>query len=131
MQQLQIKQNRALKTLYELDFLTPTKQMHKDLKLLMVKDIAKINTLKFVYNQRNEITPAVFKKYFIENRNIHTHNTRQTENLHNLQTNSNREKQLIKYRGAILWNEIPLPERKHKTIKTFSKHVRERLINSY
>ena len=64
LKQIQTKQNRAIKALYNLDYLIPTKQMHKDLKLLMVEDIGKINTLKFVHNQRNNKTPIVFKNYF-------------------------------------------------------------------
>ena len=91
LKQIQTKQNRAIKALYNLDYLTPTKQMHKNLKLLMVDDIGKINTLKFVHNQRNNKTPIVFKNYFIENRAIHQHNTRQSKDLHNTHANSNKK----------------------------------------
>ena len=65
--------------------------MHKDLKLLTVEDIGKINTLKFVHNQRNNKTPIVFKNYLIENRAIHQYNTRQTKDLHDTHANSNKK----------------------------------------
>ena len=64
--------------------------MHKDLKLLMVEDIWKINTLKYVYNQRNNKTPVVFKNCFIENRAIHQRNTRQRKDLHNKHANNDK-----------------------------------------
>ena len=129
---MQTKQNRAIKALYNLDYLTPTKQMHKDLKLLMVEDIGKINTLKFVHNQRNNKTPIVFKNYFIENRAIHQHNTRQTKDLHNTHANSNKKQQLIKCRGTKLWNQLPQSIRMSGGIlKTFTKHVKDRIISSY
>ena len=122
----------TIKALYNLDHLTPTKQMHKDLKLLMVEDIGKINTLKFVHNQRNNKTPIVFKNYFIENRAIHQHNTRQTKDLHNTHANSNKKQQLIKRRGTKLWNELPQSIRMPGgTLKTFTKHVKDRIISSY
>ena len=132
LKQIQTKQNRSIKALYNLDHLTPTKQMHKDLKLLMVEDIGKINTLKFVHNQRNNKTPIVFKNYFIENRAIHQHNTRQTKDLHNTHANSNKKQQLIKRRGTKLWNELPQSIRMPGgTLKTFTKHVKDRIISSY
>ena len=40
--QIQTKQNREIKALCNLDYLTPTKQMHKYLKLLKAGDIGKI-----------------------------------------------------------------------------------------
>ena len=132
LKQIQTKQNRSIKALYNLDHLTPTKQMHKDLKLLMVEDIGKINTLKFVHNQRNNKTPIVFKNYFIENRAIHQHNTRQTKDLHNTHANSNKKQQLIKCRGTKLWNQLPQSIRMSGgTLKTFTKHVKDRIISSY
>ena len=60
----QIKQNRALKVLFNKDFFTPTQKLHKDLDLLLVKDIGKLNTLKFVHRQRNNKTPSIFDNYF-------------------------------------------------------------------
>ena len=141
LKQIQTKQNRSIKALYNLDHLTPTKQMHKDLKLLMVYDLKllmvedikrKINTLKFVHNQRNNKTPIVFKNYFIENRAIHQHNTRQTKDLHNTHANSNKKQQLIKRRGTKLWNQLPQSIRMPGgTLKTFTKHVKDRIISSY
>ena len=39
----QIKQNLAPKVIYNKDFFTPTQKLHKDLDLLLVKDIGKLN----------------------------------------------------------------------------------------
>ena len=64
--------------------------MHKDLKLLMFEDIGKINTLKYVCNQRNNKTGVAFKNCFIENRAIHQRNTRQRKNLHNKHANNDK-----------------------------------------
>ena len=79
---VQTKQNTALKVLYKKDFYTPTNTLHKDLNILQIKDIGKLKVLNFVYNQRNNKTPNIFENYFIENKEVHEHNTRQSHNLH-------------------------------------------------
>ena len=68
--------------LYKEDFYTPTNTLHKDLNILQIKDICKLKVLNFVYNQRNNKTPNIFENYFIENKEVHEHNTRQWHNLH-------------------------------------------------
>ena len=129
--QIQIKQNRALKVLHNKDFFTPTIDLHRQTKVLMINDIANLNLLKFVYKQRNGQTPDAFRNYYIENIFIHNHQTRQAKNLH-LPVNKNKYgRQSLKYRGAELWNKIDSQTRESKTIKTFSKKVKEQLINNY
>ena len=129
--QIQVKQNRALKVLHKKDFLTPTIELHREAKVLMVNDIAKVNLLKFVYKQRHGQTPDAFRNYYIENMFIHTHHTRQAKNLHLPVHNNKFGRKSVKHRGAIYWNETDGQTREIKTVKTFAKHVKERIINNY
>ena len=128
---LQVKQSRALKILHHRDFLTPTRELHKDYNLLLVKDIAKLNTVKFVYKQRNGQAPDAFMNYYIENMFVHQHNTRQAKNLHVPQHRNTYGHKSVKYRGAVWWNEIPSSLREADTIKTFSKNVKNSIIEHY
>ena len=128
---VQTKQNTALKVLYKKDFYTPTNTLHKDLNILQIKDIGKLKVLNFVYNQRNNKTPNIFENYFIENKEVHKHNTRQSHNLHLTRPINNMGKKQIKYRGANLWNGTPLKYRKALTTKTFCKNITSYLIASY
>jgi hypothetical protein len=73
---LQIKQNRALKILYNLDFLTPTRKLHKDYKVLLIKDKYKLNVVKFIYKQQNNLLPESFNNYFTKIKENHGHKTR-------------------------------------------------------
>ena len=127
----QIKQNRALKVLFNKDFFTPTQELHKDLDLLLVKDIGKLNTLKFVHRQRNNKTPSIFDNYFIENKDKHKHNTRQTHNLHIKRPNDSYGKNKIQYRGAKLWNAIPQASREVTCNKNFGNKIKKAWINNY
>ncbi len=48
LKKVQTQQNRSLKILYNKDYLTPTLTLHKELDLLLVQIIYKINIAKFV-----------------------------------------------------------------------------------
>ena len=61
---IQVKQNRALKVLFRKDFYTPTTQLHKELKIPLVKDIGKLNALKLVHKVMTNQAPEAFDNYF-------------------------------------------------------------------
>ncbi len=46
---VQTQQNRALKILYNKYDLTPTKELHQDLQIILIQDIYKLSIAKFVY----------------------------------------------------------------------------------
>lgn len=131
MKKIQVKQNRALKILFNKEFLTATNKIHKENEIMLVEDIAKTNIIKFVYKQRKKETPIVFQDYFTENNQIHKVNTRQQNNLHIKTPRSNLGKKTIKYRGAQLWNQTNKEVRKYKTLKTFTKEIRKGYIKNY
>ena len=130
LKKIQIKQNRALKVLFNKEFRTPTTEMHKELKILLVKDIAKVNLLKFVHQQRNDALPDAFQNYFSEVCHHHNRDTRQKHNLH-----VNREsaigKKSTKYRGAIQWNSISKDIRNCETTKCFAMNLKSSIIEQY
>ena len=99
--------------------------------MLLVKDTAKLNTVKFVYKQRNGQAPDAFRNYYIENMFVHQHNTRQAKNLHVPQQRNTYGHKSAKYRGAVWWNEMKSSVREAGTIKTFSKNVKTSILDSY
>ena len=130
LKKIQIKQNRALKVLFNKEFRTPTLEMHKELKLLMVKDIAKVNLLKFVHQQRNDALPDAFENYYSEVSTHHSRDTRQKDNLHvNRETVLGRKS--TKYRGAVQWNSISKDIRNCQTTKCFAKNLKCSIIDNY
>ena len=119
MHSLQIKQNRALKTLYNLDFLTPTKKIHRDYKILSVKDRYKLNISKFVYKQQNNQLPEILKKYYSNVKDSHNHKTRTNDNLIVNKYKNEIGKRSVQIQGAITWNSIPIDIRKEEKLKIF------------
>ena len=128
---LQIKQNRALKTLYNLDFLTPTKKMHKDYKILMVKDRYKLNINKFVHKQQNKKLPEILNNYYNSVKDSHNHKTRTNDNLIVNKHKTEIGKRSIKIQGAIAWNSLPFKIRKEEKLKNFVKSAQTFYINNY
>ena len=129
--QLQVKQNKALKALYNYDHYMPTKELHKELKLLLVKDITIHKIIQFVQLQQLHKIPSIFDKYFIENKQIHSHETRQIQNLHTPKAKTTLGKKSIKYTGAKEWNGVPIEIRKRKCIKSFKKETKNFIFQKY
>jgi len=128
---LQVKQNRAIKTLFNLDYLTPTKQLHKDYKILMVSDKYKLSLSKFTYKQQNNLLPEGFEKYFSIIKDNHEHMTRRLTNLKTCKCKTDLGKKSTKYQRATLWNETPTIIRNLGKLKAFSIETKKFLINQY
>jgi hypothetical protein len=131
LKKVQTQQNRALKILYNKDYFTPTLQLHRDIKILLVRDIYKLSIAKFVYKQRNQMLPNIFENHFTENSSIHYHNTRQQSKLH-VKYHKNKYGQLkTQYQGTIIWNAIPENIQCSTSIKSFSKNVKQLYLKPY
>ena len=61
---LQTMQNKLLKLLLQLERLTPTKKLHKDLNVLKINDLYKCNVLSFVNDTLMRKCPEIFETYF-------------------------------------------------------------------
>jgi len=128
---VQTQQNRAVKILYSKDYYTPTKLLHKDLKILLVKDVYKLSVLKFTYRQQNNLLPDIFKQFYIQNTSIHKYNTRQSNGLHVTQPINKHGQNSIKYQGTLLWNSVLKQTKALKNIKSFSKKIKLNFIEKY
>ena len=67
LQKVQIRQNWAMKVLFNKDFLTPTDTLHRELKTLKIRDQYKFDILKFVYKHQNNLLPEIFNNNFTHN----------------------------------------------------------------
>ena len=75
---------------------------------------------------------GILDNYFIENKENHEHNTRQTHHLHIIRPNDSYGKQKIQYRGAYLWNSILQSSREVTCCnKYFVKKIEKKWIAQY
>ena len=82
-----------------------------------------------VFKYFPSLMPPVFKKYVVENCNIHCHDTRSCTDLHRFQNNFNVGHKSLKVKGAQLWNTLPQHLKERSTINKFKKELRFYLIN--
>ena len=130
---IQVKQNRALKVLFRKDFYTPTTQLHKELKIPLVKDIGKLNALKLVHKVMTNQAPEAFDNYFTKNKDIpgRRSGTRQDDDLSTSQFKTNITKKTFKCRGATYWNSISKEAQNTKETHTFGKYLKQIFIANY
>ena len=90
--------------------------------------IEKINVSKFVDKQRNNKTPQIFNNLFTENKETHTHNTRQSHNRATPIGTTHSSQKTINYRGPRIWNSIAMKTRTLQCNKNFGKKLCNHLI---
>ncbi len=76
-----VKYNKTAysKCTYNKDFKLFTTQLHKDLNLLLVKDIHNISIASFIYTQKQSLLPTVFKNHLRHTSDVHHHKTKQQQ----------------------------------------------------
>ena len=126
---VQVMQNRILKNLFNKEWLTPTAELHKDLKILQVNDLYKANVMKFVYKCTQGVVPNVFLDHYACI--THNHRTRQSNMLSVPRTRIKIGEKSSKVVGAKLYNNLPNQIKDSITLKSFSKRVRNMLLDGY
>ena len=106
--------------------------LFKELEILTIFDIFKVEVSKFVFDCLNHINPSQFHEYF--HYPVSTRNTANSRN-NNLFVPQARTKHYgldsLKNIGANIWNDIPLSIRSSKHRKPFIKSLKDIFISSY
>ena len=79
-----------------------TDPLFKPNKLMKIEDISKIQCLVLYYRYRNVILPKYLLDMFVENRNVHIHNTRPTSYLHHGVTRTVSARNCVRYSLPVL-----------------------------
>ena len=84
---------------------SPTDFVFKELKLLKCSDINKYLVGRLMYRVYN-IDYPLFQAMFVMNKNVHNHNTRQSDHYHVPLFKTRLGKSGLRYNGATVWNKI-------------------------
>ena len=123
-------QKSFLRIITSSDYRAHTLEYFKQYKLLNIFELIKYNTAQFVYcwiKRINEFS-KIFSNFYNVNTDIHSHNTRQKEDIHPIKFKSNVGKYSLKYQGAIVWNKIESDIKKAKSLNIFKREYKEILI---
>ena len=131
LKQLIVLQKRAIRIIASVGYLDHTNDIFKNLKLLKLGDIYKLEVVKFIYSKINSPNPLI---EFNFNNQIHNYNLRNRNNLHvvNLGQNLNLlRKRFITHNGCIIFNELPLTSRNILNVNTLKIYVQKQPLTAY
>ena len=108
-----------------------TNRLFRNLNALKINDIFNISCSRFYFKVQSNLTPLYFKQELPRNTDIHSHNTRNSQNLHTYNTTSELRKQLLNVKIPQCWNSLPqnlrnITNLKHIDIKLKVRGARNR-----
>ena len=125
---LTIIQKRVIRIISSATYYQHTQPLFKELKVLKLNDIHKLEVLKFVHNQINTLNPVI--RY----QQVSATHDRQIRNRANLRPDkplSDISKRFLAYNGCILWNDLPANLKSSNNTTTFKINVKKHLLNLY
>ena len=99
----------------------------KSLKLLRLSDVFQLKLLIFVFETVNRISPSCFDDFFLLNSSVHGYNTGQASKGDLFLTRKNTLQyglNSFRYKGAKLWNEMPVELRNSQSKSLFKTKVK-------
>ena len=103
--------------------------MHNELEIIKVEDIAKLDAVTFIHNYFNNKLPPIFNNYFTLIRDIHSINTRSSEQDIYFKTYTTKIGiSSMKSIGAKTWNELSNSNKLIKNVKTFRKTIVKNIL---
>ena len=127
---IQTLQNQLLKVLSGKKYHYSTTQLHKELGLLLVEDLAKQELLTFVHNYFSNNLPPVFDNYY-EMVNHPYHNRNCPNSIRIKQHNTDIATASVLVKGAKLWNDLNNSFKTLTNRKTFKAFFKSETIKLY
>ena len=127
-------QKRAIRIISNSRYNAHTEPFFKDLAILKVGDIFKMQCLKLYYNIRHNRTPALFTTLLTYNNTVHAHNTRQLHDIHISGTRTTlAHKCFSKHLPKLLriFPELVLLKIDTHSYSGFSRYTRQYLLQQY
>ena len=107
-----------------------SKPLFKELNIMNIENIGKFQIARFMYHIYNHNALDIFISMFTRNKEIHTHETRQSDHFHIPLTRKEIGKANIRYKGAIIWNDIMKSSiRVNESEYVFIKDLRYMILN--
>ena len=108
--------------------MAPSTPLFRELKVLKLIDINKLNTAIFVYKSLNNVIRSPINFQY---RNGNAYNLRNQQNLDIPLHHSRQTELFIEVRGARLWNDIPIEIKLKPNVDSFKFNLKKYYLNSY
>lgn len=124
MNELQVIQNKAMKSLYQLPRLTPTVSLYKD-NILPVALLSQYELCLLVFKIKNNLIK--FDNNFVMNSSIHSYSTRIVNNLRSIFSRNNVTANSIFHKGINVYNSLPENIKKEVKLSSFKMQLKKYL----
>ncbi len=131
MHKLFITQKKAVRIIKRVKYNEHTSPLFKELKLLKLNDVHRLQVAKYMHNMTQGILPSPLSNQIQLNINLHPYNTRNQNNPHFTHRRTNLASQSIRHKGPSIWYSIQESIRSKKTVKTFQAHLKKLIFTSY
>jgi hypothetical protein len=123
-------QKRAIRTITYSKMNAHTKPLFSKLNILSVFDINNLQVACFMYNAVNALLPIYFNQMFEKNKNIHAHNTRQSNKVHITSHRLDIRRYTVRISGPLLWNSLPKVLTESRNLKIFKRSYKQFLLQN-
>ena len=128
---IKIINNQIIRTALQADRRTAVRQLYFSFRSLPIDFLHSFQVLlfmhKFVYN--NSQLPDVYNDYFLFNRGLHSYMTRAANDLHIYSVHTVKGSLCLKFKGAKLWNDLPLILKQTNSFSKFKFKLWNYLMN--
>ena len=129
---LQSEQNQLLKVLFNKDWFYNSNSLHKECKLIKVKELHELRVLPFVRKCLNKETIPLFHDYFKHKSTTHMHDLRNNLDLKIFRPRTEFGSTQIKSTGARYWNKNKFARTQlGVSIDTFKHNLKDHYLESY
>lgn len=124
-------QKRAMRTISNSHFRSHSAPIFKNLKVLNVYDMYKVDLGVFMYKHFNGQLPQIFNEYFNKFTDIHDRDTRNNNDYQFMKNKTAMASRGVRSSGPCLWNTLSPNIKMSINIKQFKKQFKNELLNTY
>lgn len=128
LQCIKVLQNRTLKNIKSLHYLTPTRSLYSD-GVLPFQSISDLNIILFIFKIKHNLIRNNF--CLSSNSDFHSYSTRNQNDYYISKVNSTKAKSDIIYRGIVLYNNLTENMKNESNLIKFTKLCKDYLRDIY
>ena len=126
-----VLQKKSIRAIHSLPFNAHTNDFFKANNILKIHELYKLNLCSLVYRYSQPMIDFPSAARFQTRSNIHSHNTRQNQNLAIPRYNLTKSQSSFLYNSIHSWNAIPNEIQNSNSLKTFKSNLKGYYCSMY
>ena len=126
---IEIPQKRAVRAIAKIQYRESTQHVFKELKILKVQEINKLQISFFIFKFHNNQLPKNLSDIFSANYQIHSYGTRQSDDCHLPRKSTTLGQHSLVFQGPKIWNSIDSKTRNINSFNVFKNIIKRSIID--